>query len=89
MGHSACGWCIQKYATAICPDAMNAAARVNRPAAISSPATSSITPAYHPGQAPTAFGYAARTGQSNTAIEPIPANSRPKTNRKRLSTAGE
>ncbi|CNI40284.1 Uncharacterised protein [Mycobacterium tuberculosis] len=56
---------------------MKAAGRVNSPAAISNPVTSSITPAYQPGQAPSAMGYAGGTGQPNTAIEPLPAKSRP------------
>jgi transposase-like protein len=71
IGQSERGWCIQKYATAISPEAMNAAARVNNPVAIRSPATNSIKPAYQPGQAPNWTGHAGRTGQlKRSGVDP-------------------
>lgn len=70
------------------PEAMNAAARVNNPVAIKSPATNSIKPAYQAGHAPTSTGTAEGTGQPKRIVEPYAAKSRPYTNRKRLRTAG-
>ena len=79
--------CCQKYATAISPEAMNAAMRVKTPTVISNPSTSSIRPANQNGQVPT--GIAAPSGQPNSFIVPCSVNSSPNTMRKMLNTGEE
>ena len=70
-------WWNWKYATAIVPELSSAAIRVPRPTAISTPATSSITPPIQP-WLPTS-GVGRVVSQPNTFCRPWQANIAPAT----------
>src|SRR6478735_3610263 len=82
-GQNPLGKCIQKYATAISPDTMNAAIRVNSPMVMSAPSTTSSRLAHQSGHVPT--GIAVPNGNPNIFIVPRKKNRSPNTTRNAVS----
>ena len=75
IGQNPCGRCWVKYATAISPEAMKAAGRVNSPRAIKMPVINSINP---DNQKSEPEGATTAAGQPNIRDVPWHRNRRPK-----------
>jgi hypothetical protein len=85
IGQNPCGRCWVKYATAISPEAMKAAGRVNSPRVIKMPVINSINPESQTSE-PVAATVSA--GRPNSRDVPWHRNRSPKKIRNRLKTVG-
>jgi hypothetical protein len=85
IGQNPCGRCWVKYATAISPEAMKAAGRVNNPRVIKMPVINSINPESQKSEPVAA---AVPAGQPNNRSVPWHRNRSPKKIRNRLRTIG-